>query len=64
MMMPVRGVFAATAGIDSGVLWQFGAAAAATLGVFGWFQVTNFDVFLGCHITSFAALGLLFVLCQ
>jgi hypothetical protein len=39
-------------------------AGAAAFGVFGGFQITNFDVFLGCHNTSFAALGLLFVLCQ
>jgi hypothetical protein len=39
-------------------------SAAATLGVFAGFEVTNFDVFLVCHNTSFAVLGLVFALCQ
>jgi hypothetical protein len=37
---------------------------AAALGVFAGFEVTNFDVFLVCHNTSFAVLGLVFALCQ
>jgi hypothetical protein len=36
----------------------------AALGVFAGFEVTNFDVFLVCHNTSFAVLGLVFALCQ
>ena len=39
-------------------------SAAATLGIFAGFEVTNFDVFLVCHNTSFAVLGLVFALCQ
>jgi hypothetical protein len=38
--------------------------SATTLGVFAGFEVTNFDVFLVCHNTSFAVLGLVFALCQ
>jgi hypothetical protein len=39
-------------------------SASAALGVFAGFEVTNFDVFLVCHNTSFAVLGLVFALCQ
>jgi hypothetical protein len=34
------------------------AMAAAALGVFGGFQITNFDVFLGMH-NQFCCFGLL-----
>jgi len=49
-----------TAALDTGGIHS----AAAALGVFAGFEVTNFDVFLVCHNTSFAVLGLVFALCQ
>jgi hypothetical protein len=40
-------------------------AGCTTFGIFGWFQVTHFDVFLCIsHISYPAALGYLFVLCK
>jgi len=56
----VSGVNAVSA-VDSGTAVN---SRAAAFGVFAGFEVTNFDVFLVCHNTSFAVLGLVFALCQ
>lgn len=49
-------------GVNSGTAVD--GVSAAAFGVFAGFEVTNFDVFLVCHNTSFAVLGLVFALCQ